>query len=392
MTENRPASQTSSRAWIWIIPVLILLSIWLRVISLPATNGDVRAFLLRWYTYIARNGGFKALAVPFSNYNVPYLYLMWVATLFKSIPALTAIKLISILADLVSAYLVLQILRRVTHSTMIPWLGFCLVLVAPTVWINSAYWGQCDGIYTAALLASLLALLDERPYLAVFWFGLAFTFKVQTVFFAPLLLVLILKGKLPWRALGLILAVYLLMDIPALLAGRSWSNLLTIYLNQAGEYNFLSMNAPNFYAFISNNLYDTLKWPGIIFAAVVLFGFVILAVRSKTPINAHWLLLSAAFYLFMAPYLLPKMHERYFYPSAVFLIPLMLADYKYIPAAILLQITSVLSYTIFLLHTSSTNLFVAAWLNFIPLIFLIWAYLRELYPRKISLPADPHSG
>ncbi len=382
MTETQPTPKRASRAWLWILPVLLFLSVWLRVISLPATNADLRAFLLPWYHYIVRGGGFRALGDSFSNYNAPYLYLLWVATLFKSIPAETAIKLISILSDLVSAYLVLQILRRVTHSPKIYWLGFFLLLVAPVVWIDSACWGQCDGIYTAALLACLLALLDQRPNLAMVWFGVAFSFKFQAIFFAPLLLVLILRRKIPWRAIGLVLLVYLLMDLPAFIAGQPWSSLLTIYLNQADQYHFLSMNAPNFYAFLSNNLYGLLQWPAILFAGLVLLGFVILAARSKAAITPHWLMVGAAFYLFMAPFLLPKMHERYFYPAAVFLIPLMLADFNYIPAAILLEISSVLSYTIFLFHTSYTNLFIATLVNFIPLIFLTWAYVRELYPPK----------
>jgi Gpi18-like mannosyltransferase len=380
MTGEPLSSPKKLPAWLWTLPVLLFLAIWLRVISLPRTNPDVESFLVPWYQYIVRNGGFKALADSFSNYNVPYLYLLWGATLFKSIPQVTAIKLISILGDLVGALLVYLILRRKYARGALPWLGFLLYLAAPVVWINSAYWGQSDGIYTAALLASLLALIDDRPYLGAFWFGVAFAFKIQAVFFAPLLLVLLLRRKIPWAALGLIPLAYVALDIPAFLAGRSWQSLFSIYLDQAEQYHELTKNAPNIYAFFSNDLYSTLLWVGLVVAGSILLLFVVLAARSKAPITPQWLLTGAAFFLFLVPFLLPKMHERYFYPVAAILIPLLLVDFRQVYAAILLQISGLLSYTIFLLFYPSDLLQIASLLNFVALALLTRSYLRELSP------------
>jgi len=61
--------------------------------------------------------------------------------------------------------------------------------------INGAAWGQCDAIYTAFCLGSLYFILADRPAWACILFGLALSFKLQAVFFAPVLLLLFLRGK-----------------------------------------------------------------------------------------------------------------------------------------------------------------------------------------------------
>jgi len=103
----------------------------------------------------------------------------------------------------------------------------------PEVILNSLIWGQSDIIYTLSLMAFIYFLLKERCWLATMMLGIAFAFKLQTVFIGPFVLYLLLVRRLLWRQLVLAPLMYLLFMIPSALAGRSWRDLLTIYLNQA---------------------------------------------------------------------------------------------------------------------------------------------------------------
>jgi Gpi18-like mannosyltransferase len=85
---------------------------------------------------------------------------------------------------------------------------------------------------TAFSLGGVYFLLRKRPWWACVFFGLALSFKLQAIFIFPLLLVMVLVGRVPWRALLAISAVYLALDVPALLFGASAKKLLTVYVSQ----------------------------------------------------------------------------------------------------------------------------------------------------------------
>ena len=46
-------------------------------------------------------------------------------------------------------------------------LGFFLTLLLPTVLLNGAFWGQCDSIYGALAVWSLVFALEDRPIRSV---------------------------------------------------------------------------------------------------------------------------------------------------------------------------------------------------------------------------------
>ena len=74
--------------------------------------------------------------------------------------------------------------------------------------------------------------------------------KPQGIFIFPLLLLLALGGKIPWRTLLAAPAAYLVLDLPAIIAGRNPIELLTIYSmdRQARNVPELSLRAPNVFA------------------------------------------------------------------------------------------------------------------------------------------------
>ena len=172
-------------------------------------------------------------------------------------------------------------------------------------------------IYTCFLLAFLFFLMKDQPFIAMIFLGIAFAFKAQAVFLGPLVLLLMIKKKIPWFYLGIVPVVYVLMMIPAALTGRPLIDLLTVYIGQVDTYRRLSEHAPNLYLLMPSTFYT----PGLIIGVfvtllVTLIWITIYArkVKEFTPqIILLYALVSAAF----MPFFLPKMHDRYFYVAEV---------------------------------------------------------------------------
>ncbi len=264
--------------------------------------------------------GFAALASNASNYNPPYFYLLYVVSrLLPGLPMIAAVKLPAMLADGVCALFVALIVR-LKYKQGPAWLGAGFaVLMAPTVVVNSAFWGQVDSIHTAGILACVYFLLRRQGALAILAFALALTFKLQAIFIAPLLLASFLRKEISWRPFLLIPVVFLLALVPAWIAGRSLLDLLTIYARQTSQYETLTMNAASIYTWIPNTkeAFHDLYLPSLIVGMAATFLLVIVVLKSAKPLTTPLLLELALLTVLVVPFFLPKMHDRYFFPADV---------------------------------------------------------------------------
>jgi Gpi18-like mannosyltransferase len=195
-------------------------------------SGDYRAFIGPWYDYIAGHGGFAALSAQFSNYNPPYLYLVVVAT-WLPLPKIVAVKLISVVFDLLLGYASYRLATLRRGWTWQPLAAAAATLLLPTVVLNSSYWGQCDSIYASLGLLALYCQLRRRTVWAAVLIGLAIGFKLQAVFLLPVLAMVWVTQPIRWRrsllALALVPVTFLTTLVPALLAGASPAALAGIY-------------------------------------------------------------------------------------------------------------------------------------------------------------------
>ncbi|WP_432019704.1 glycosyltransferase 87 family protein [Streptomyces sp. 1222.5] len=311
----------------------LVVALSVRVLLLPGQSQDYVTFLEPWYWHIASYGGFPALADPgFSDYNVPYLYLLAALT-YLPLSSLPAIKWLSILFDLALAYYTFRIVFLLRPPSR--WVAFgaaAVVLFLPTVVTNSAWWGQCDGIYTAFLVGGIHHVLRRRPWWACSFFGIALAFKFQAVFIFPFLLVLVLVKRVPWRCLLAIPAAYLALDVPALGLGADPGRLLTVYARQTDTYHYLTVNAPSVYQFVSvPGDTDGVRGAGVLVAGALVCLLIALAVwslrrgrrgvpeaRPAVPgLTDTRIVLLATCSAVVVPFVLPSMHERYFYTAEV---------------------------------------------------------------------------
>ncbi len=100
------------------------------------------------------------------------------------------IKLSSILADVLTAWLIAWALRRQGSVRHI--LACGLYAFNPAVWYVSTHWGQTDSVYTLFLVASVVALAQSAIPFAWLVYTLALGTKIQSIALAPLLVVVTL--------------------------------------------------------------------------------------------------------------------------------------------------------------------------------------------------------
>jgi len=340
-----------------------------------------------WYTRI-RDQGFAAMRSGFIQYTPTYPYLLYlVSVVFPGIDNVAAVKIPSVLADFICAWFIYRIVRMKYETGLLPVLAFCAILFAPTIVMNSSLWGQCDSLYTTALVACLYFLILGREKSAFIAFGVALAFKLQAIFLAPLLVILILKKELSWKGLILVPLVYLVAILPAWLAGRSLLDLLTLFATQADWSSSLSFNAPNLYAWLPAGSFSQFYLPGLVLSAILCLAFIFIVYRSRMSMTPPMLILLALTSVLVLPFLLPKMHERYFYPADV--LSILFAFYYpglfFIP--LIVVSTSLLSYLPFLFNLEIIPFPILAIFMLVSILIVARRLFSSLNLRKNAPPA-----
>ena len=426
----------------WAVPVVLgaLLAVGLavRVPMLSERSGDYRAFLLPWYSHLVDAGGLAGLADSFSNYNTPYLALLALLT-YLPVDPLVGIKAISIVFDVVLAGFAYGIVRRVRPaSRWSPVLAFGLVLLLPTVVLNSAWWAQCDSLYTSLCLASLYFLLRRRTALACAAFGLAFAFKLQAVFVLPALLVLLVVDRQRLRGLVLAPATFVAALVPAWVAGRGLLSQLAVYpaqvTNSSGAVGGVAArpgaglgrgagggfgggggggalgdgggarggtesahsftnNAPTWYAWLPADASTTWKWVGLGLAAAVGLALAVWLVARRRRLAPGEMLLVAATLSLVVPLLLPEMHERYFFLGEVLAVLAAFVDRRFLAVAALLQVATLSAYWSYLRSTTVLSLEAASVVALAAAVLATVVLVLRLRPRpRGGRPPAPPAG
>ena len=292
--------------------VITAVALYLRYLLFPFKSGDFNTFLQPWTDTILEYGRFKAMGIRIGDYTPPYFYILSLLT-YLPFSTLFSVKAVSCAADLVLAFYVMRIVNLRYKEEGYGLIAYAAVLLCPTVFLNSACWAQCDAIFTSALVACLYYVLKNEDYKALLAFSISFVFKIQAIFFLPFIAVMILKKRIRWSALLMIPIVYMIAIFPALLAGRPLMDLLTVYIAQAGQYSRLALYCPNLYAWIPDNYAEYLSKPAVMFALAVVLVSLAAIYRKRFKLTDNVIVTVAMFYSLLLPYVLPHMHERYFY-------------------------------------------------------------------------------
>ena len=329
--------------------VLTAAAFLLRARCLPYETLDYQNFLHPWVEFYRQNLGFRSLAYPLGNYNIPYLYFL---CLFSYLPMrdLFLIKLLSIFFDVLLAFAAMKLVALAGKSRRLQLACFFTVLFLPTVVLNGALWGQCDSIYVALALLGLWLGLSDRPVLSVLCFTLSFGFKLQAVFLLPVMAVLWFRGNYRLWHFALFPVFYVLLVLPAVALGKPFLETLTLYTSQTGSIgDGLNYNSPSVYALFwrSPETKDAASL-GIVGAFTFMLLVLLFCFLRRSRLRVRAVYAAALLFAVGIPFLLPHMHERYFFGADILSVVLGFTCLLGIPAACLTQFASLLGYHAYL--------------------------------------------
>lgn len=319
---------------------LVVAAVAVRAALFPIESNDLTGFLQPWWNEIKAHGHLASLHNGFSNYAPAYLYLLALIS-YLPISARVAIKALSLGFEGVqaAAFVSLAALTSKGRTRLGRLLALALALFAPSVILNGAAWAQCDVIHTAFVLLALRAALADRWWRAAALAGVALSFKLQATFFLPALVLMLAKAPVPRRkllALFMVPLVFLASLVPAWCAGRPARELLMIYVQQTGSYMDLTLAAPSIYQWLPGAPAAPLRAAGIVMTGAVLAAALFLVRQSSKGWTSRERVLTALATTLVCPFLLPSMHERYFYTADVLsmLLPFWLPSRWWVPLAI----------------------------------------------------------
>ena len=261
-----------------------------------------------WYYHLLEKG----FSEPISNYSPPYLYLLWGLTRFDGIfwPNVM-IKLLSLSGAFWVAYSASRVLGALGRPRELGLLCFIL----PSIILNTSVLSQVDTFWVAPCLLATAAAIEGKHARVSAWAGLAFAIKAQAAFFAPFVILLFVRRRVPPAIWLIAPIVFVAAMVPAWLGGWKASYIASIYLGQVnymehvGKY-FIGSSASLWtpLGFLAPKLVFDLRWLGLPF---ILAGLAFYWRYAPTP-NARNIVRLAAISAAGMPFLLPHMLDRFF--------------------------------------------------------------------------------
>lgn len=337
---------------------------------------DYENFLKDWFAEL-QEGGMAALGNKIGDYTPAYLYFMALAAKLP-FSDITSIKLITFVFDYLTAFSFFIFTYRRFGSVAKGTLAWSGALFLPSLLCNGALWGQCDIIFTSFLLLSFLSVNRKHPALSCVFAGVAFSFKLQAVFFIPVLLVYWFKSEIKLKHFLFIPLVYLISILPAVLLGRNFLELLTVYFHQMNAYtDRLTIDLPNVYMLIGNRFPQEYSSWGILYTFALTWQLSVLSLSKTIPHRYANHAADNGFLYVVDSIFLPYMHERYAFPADIFALLLACANLKYSWIVIATQLLSLASYQFYLFHNDAFQVQTTA-LAYLVLLCLL---ARALYKR-----------
>ena len=376
--------QGLTRLDLFYLAALTLIGLSIRVILRVVITDD---WLMYWDPWISdiKEMGFSYLATDRYDYTPTFIYILWVISKLPINP-MTAYKGLHCILDFVAAAILGKMIYKVTGSRRKGVLSYGLFLIVPTIWANSALWAQCDIIFMTFLLLCFYYLFADRPCRAMFFYGMAFVFKLQSLFIFPFLVILWVNKKVDLKHFLWIPALYFLSIVPAWIAGRPLMDLINIYMAQGAQDVWsLSIKWPNIYQIIGNQFFlleyaSAGTWLILGILMVILYAMA----QKRYWITNEFIVQMALFFAILTPWFLPHMHERYGCVADILAIIYAMMNTKKFYFPLVQILVSFNSYMAYLSHLGSDEptIYYGVWafaeLGLLVLVGLdIWHYMRN---------------
>jgi len=380
---------------LFFLAFMLGLGIAIRLPLFDFVSGDYYHFLSHWMDECQAAGGIGYLGITPSakgastiNYGCMYQYVI---VLLHYIPGneLHLIKIVSVIFDVICAITVFRITFNVTEGNVQKSvMSFGAVMVLPTVLLNSAAWAQCDSIYTAFVLLSLLHVIKGNNNRVFIYLALGYAFKQQAVFIVPFMIIMWLKGKIKARYIFWIPVVILFTMIPAMIAGRDFWELLSIYGKQVSTYSRLTMNYPGIFTVVDPGLeIENRKMiiASATVAAIAVLGFIAYYVRNRRfSVSPMFMITFAIFTSMTALYTLPVMHERYGYLPEVLAVVYAVTGFKRLAALVMMQFVSIVTYSRFLFGTTVNEMWLLSLMNLAVIMLIGYDLYSQMNTQEVA--------
>lgn len=302
---------------IFLFAALLAAVLYIRCCFMYFVSGDYKGFLKIWIEQLSQYKGLDGLKANIGDYTMPYRYFLLFLSKIGG-DKLIQIKMFSLCFDLLGAYYVMKMVEMVNKSVTVRIFAFILPLLAPTSFWNSAMWGQCDMIYFAFCLGGIYYAVNNKGRAAVIMSTIAFCFKLQAIFFAPIFIILFFIGKIRWRDLLWSPIVILSSVLPAVLVGANLFETLSPYVTQVQEYRRLTLNIPTIWVLVGGEKplpFENFNQAGIMLAGAAAVSLVYLGYKYRHKLDIHRVVTITFIGTLLIPFLLPRMHDRYFFAA-----------------------------------------------------------------------------
>lgn len=367
-----------------VIPIgfiaVTLMSILIRLSLFDHETADYSFFMQSWLNELKSYPGFSGLGAAIGDYNVPYMVVL---SIVSKLPLfdLYEIKALSAIFEYLGAFAAILILSHIGKTKIITernLFAYSVIILTPVVFLDSAYWAQCDFIYTSMLLLCTYFMMKEKFSPAMIFFGIGLAFKLQTIFFLPVIIIYYFASKkMSILHVLWIPAVFFVMDLPAIFAGRGLVETLSIYKNQTTTYEMLTLSCPNFFVFFTGD-YQLLSRMGIL-VTMTLLGLGACFIIKRGINDKRELILLAVWCNMICIYFLPAMHERYVFAACIFSIVWAFICKKDWWIAFGINFVCFLSYLFYLVHDDIISLKYLAIANLV----IIAALTIRLFVKRI---------
>jgi len=280
----------------------------------------------------------------FTDYPPGFVYIFWLLGATSKLLHLqegtsafvVLIKLPAIAADVGIAYLAFRLAQEMKINKFGSLGISLLILLNPLVLIDSAVWGQTDSVFVLLLVVVMYLFYRNNTIPAYFIYGFSILVKPQALMFAPVIVFAYINELLKsykdkkrftktlmvqtGAGLGAIALVFLLM-LPF-----GIGDALKQYTDTVTSYPYGSVNAYNFWGLMGKIwigqdelfLGLSMKFWGTCSIIVTYLASAFIFIKCRKSRSVYFYL--SAFIMICIFTFSVRMHERYIYPAAVFLL------------------------------------------------------------------------
>lgn len=357
-----------------------ILAFGIRIVGKDFVSADMSDFLIPWFDEIKNSGGISSLDKQTGDYNLLYQTIIAILT-YIPVNCIYLYKILSIIFDYALAFI-----AGIVLTDKFSWktiglnfnLIYAVVLFIPTVVLNSSFWGQCDSIYTLFIVLAVFLLYKEKCIMAFIMIGIAFSFKLQTIFIIPFVIALYFyKKKFSFLNFFVSIIVFELSGIVCFFQGRNILEPFRLYLNQTNTYPSMWLNVASFWWLVGND-YSNLKLFAIIVTIFICgVGLYLIMSEKVKIISLEDYLRVATWFMWTCILFLPSMHERYTYPLDIFLILLCFINREYLKYAIYSVCLSTITYSSFLFANTSIDILMVLLYIFLYVCFSVKVFAQK---------------